>query len=608
MTDPVTLSSGRSTEMLRAIETSPLSPLSWETLITRVRGQNDPLSIKSLEIIVDGLTKIEESMRRAKEKGAPPPKISSVSQAMFVRLAKAYNSPTLLKEVGMIYLRDLQLPTVALQHFERSMRLGGPEKELRPLSEAAAVAAQRQLAQIHGQEAGHSGIETAKHARPVAPNIIRKTGKLLMPTRFTESSGLKPAENNVGPEAPAPVIPDTAVECLEVAQQAIAQNQFRRAETLLRKAGQLPCEAAELWQAWTNLGQACYEAGLVALVETAFMEALKFGPDELASHFNVALGYQLNEKYDLALTHYHRANDVEPHHPKVWCNLGVLYFQADHYDLAESSLREATKINPAYARAWDNLAASLGAQDKLDDALVACQRAIEIRPDYPEAYFKIGIINFTKNQLGDAVTQFRRAALLPALTAYCDAFLAMIYARLEQTAAAEAAVMSAVKADPKCELLWMAWNDLGLTLYSAGEYQRASVAYSEATMIKPDEPEAWFNLGVSYHQGGDLKAAKDAYQHAVDLNVSLARAWHNLGIICSQTGDDAGALTAFQQEVNWDPDNVRALYDLGVTMEKLGNVVGARAIYAKLDTLSQVQQATEQPSIGKTTAHLSNPA
>ena len=35
-----------------------------------------------------------------------------MSMAMFVRLAKAYNSPTLLKEVGLIYLRDLNLPGI----------------------------------------------------------------------------------------------------------------------------------------------------------------------------------------------------------------------------------------------------------------------------------------------------------------------------------------------------------------------------------------------------------------------------------------------------------------------------------------------------------------
>src|SRR5476649_1612968 len=167
MTEP-SLHSGRSTQNLRLIEEDPLSPVSWEALAEQVRGQNDPLSIKSLEIIIEGLRRIEELNVQAAEKNQMPPQISSMSKAMYVRLAKAYNSPTLLKEVGLIYLRDLNLPDMALQHFERSMRLGGPEKELRPLSEAAAVAVQRQLTQSSGQGAGHSGIVMAQHAKPIA--------------------------------------------------------------------------------------------------------------------------------------------------------------------------------------------------------------------------------------------------------------------------------------------------------------------------------------------------------------------------------------------------------------------------------------------------------
>jgi tetratricopeptide (TPR) repeat protein len=496
----------------------------------------------------------------------------------------------------LIYLRDLNLPSVALQHFERSMRLGGPEKELRPLSEAAAVAVQRQLALISGRAAGHSGIVTAKHARPVAPNIIRKTGKLLMPARFVQSGVTKLTASQAGLEQkPTQALPLTTQECLKEAQKLIAAGQLKRAEALLKKADKGPAAASEMWQVWTDLGQACFETGLIPMIETAFLEALKYAPDELASHFNAALGHQLNDKYELALAEYLKANHIESNHPKVWCNLGVLYFQMDQYEHAETALRHATTINPEYARAWDNLAATLGAQDKLDDAMVACKRAIELRPDYPEASFKMGIIHFSKLEFADAVTQFQRAALLPALTAYGEAFLAMTYARLEQTASAEQAVMSAVKADPKCELLWMAWNDLGLTLYAAGEYHRASIAYGEATIIKPDEPEAWFNLGVSYHQGGDLKAARGAYQQAVDLNVSLARAWHNLGIVCLQTDDLPGAMKAFRQEVNWDPDNVRAWYDLGVTLEKLGNNEESAIAYAKVDALSQAMPDEQAP-------------
>jgi tetratricopeptide (TPR) repeat protein len=587
MSEPSTLSSAQSTEMLKQIESEPLDPASWEDLVRKVRGQNDPLSIKSLEIIIEGLKRIEELRAQAVEKKQVPPQVSSLSQAMFFRLAKAYNSPTLLKEVGLVYLRDLGLPHVALQHFERSMRLGGPEKELRPLSEAAAVAVQRQLAQISGHGAGHSGIVTAQHAKPIAPNIIRKTGKLLMPSRFSKTgpTALTGTTSMTEPGLNEP-LPATAAECLVDAEAAIKKRLFQRAAALLKKADETPPAKATMWQAWTNLGQAAYEAGQSLVVESAFLEALTHNPTELASHFNLALGYHLNQKYELAVIEYLKAIQVDPKHPKVWCNLGVLYFQLDQYAQAEKALLEAVKYNPEYTRAWDNLAAALGAQDKLDEALKACRKAVELRPDYPEAYFKMGVIYFSRNEFPEAIAEFQRAAQLPALAAYCDCFQAMIYSRLEQTEAAESAVLRAVKEDPKCDMLWMAWNDVGLAFFSTGSYQKAATAYGEATMIKPDEPEAWFNLGVCYHQVGDLKTARDSYQQAVDLKEAQPGAWHNLGIVCAQMNDYPTAMKAFRQEVQWDPNNVRAWYDLGVALEKLDHYDQAAVAFAKVDVLS----------------------
>ena len=53
----------RSTQTLSVIEGSPLSPASWQSLVDKVKGQNDPLSIKSLEIIIGGLREIEDIER-----------------------------------------------------------------------------------------------------------------------------------------------------------------------------------------------------------------------------------------------------------------------------------------------------------------------------------------------------------------------------------------------------------------------------------------------------------------------------------------------------------------------------------------------------------------
>jgi tetratricopeptide (TPR) repeat protein len=570
----------RAPQPAELIQADPLSVESWEQLLARVRGQGDPLSARTLELIVDGLRSIK------KVSGSDTvPHLSASALGIFSRLAKAYNSPTLLKEAGLIYLRELRMPETAQRHFERALRLGGPEAELRPLTEAATAAVE--ASQIRPVPAPESlaGI-TPQPMKSIVPDGISRAGRLLLPA-LAQTSSFRLVESDPPREDDVDkLLPATTAECVEEAHRAINHHRFRRAEILLEKADVDPLDKQEMWQAWTDLGQACYAAGVVAQVQTAFLKALKYGPKDMASHFNVALGLHLNEKYEEALAAYLKANQIEPKHPKIWCNLGVLYFQMQQYTLAESALRYATLANPDYARAWDNLAAALGAQDKLDEALEACQQAIELRPDYPEAHFKMGVIHFSRNEFDAARRELQRAALLPHLAAFSDCLQAMIHARLEQTEAAEAAVLRAVRTDSKCDLLWMAWNDLGLAYYAGGDFQAAATAYGEATMIKPDEAEAWFNLGVSYHRTGDLKAARDAYQQAVDLRESMAGAWHNLGLVCGQTNDHAAAMTAFRQEVALVPGNVRAWYDLGVTLEKMGRREEAKVAFARVDTLS----------------------
>src|SRR5579871_2397567 len=151
---------------LELIQAQPLGIEGWEQLLARVQGQNDPLSTRTLDVIVRGI-------REVAAVSDPPTlsRLSPVSQGMFVRLAKAYNSPTLLKEVGLVYQRELGLPGVAREHFERALRLGGPARELQPLiEEAGAALATHERPPVHREEPSYGGITVASPSRLFKPD------------------------------------------------------------------------------------------------------------------------------------------------------------------------------------------------------------------------------------------------------------------------------------------------------------------------------------------------------------------------------------------------------------------------------------------------------
>jgi superkiller protein 3 len=280
---------------------------------------------------------------------------------------------------------------------------------------------------------------------------------------------------------------------------------------------------------------------------------------------------------------YAEANRLHDRHPKILCNLGVLYFQMEAYGEAEKVLKIAVETDPDYARAWDNLAAAFGAQEKLEEALEAANRAVALKPNNAEAHFKIGLIHFARQDWEAAETEFKLAGSAASLRGDCDLLLALICCREDKIDEAEAAVRRASATEPKSELLWMAWNDLGLARLAENDFSRAAFAFEAARKEAPEEPGVWINQGVTQHRSGEKEAARRSFEKAVELNPSLAVGWHNLGTVCADLGDYAAAVAAFQRETKEVPDNVRAWYDLGVAFEKLGRHDDAKEAFAKAE-------------------------
>lgn len=542
-------------QVIARLEQKPLEVDLWEKLTQCVKAQKDTLSAKSLEVILAGVSELQRVTDEAKAKKEPPPKLSSFAQGIFIRLAKSYNNPKLLKDIGTIYLNELRLPAMALLHFQRAQNLGSTEKELPYLIEAASLCAQQQATQKKGPTSADAGVRQAQHARPVVADVIRRTAKILLPSTLHPPPKPNLAAREEAPRRDAEAtLPATTAECLAEARKDLERHNFNRAHTLLLKANENPENDEDMWRLWTDLGMAHYEAGSYKGMEAAYEEARKYGREVLASYFNLALAQHLNQKFEQAAASYLMADQIEADNPKVLCNLGVIYFQTSQYARAEAALRRAVEAKPDYARAWDNLASVLGAENRLEESLDACQHVIALQPHNPDAHFKIGVIYFGTGRQAEAAESFAHASESPVLRPLIYAFIGIIHAHLNQLESAEASIKQAASADPHCGLLVTAWSELGMALSHAGEHDRAIAAYEKVTKIKPDDPEAWFNLGVCCYTAGDRIRAQHCYLEAIDLNEYYHNAWHNLGVVCAELGLSSEASTAFRCELRENPN------------------------------------------------------
>jgi tetratricopeptide (TPR) repeat protein len=580
------------------IEENPLEPDLWRQLVESVPA-GDVEDLRSLNVILAGLRELKQVTDQARARKERPPASSPLAGPLFSELARAWSDPRLLKEAGMIYLSTWRLPAVAQKHFERCLKLGEPERDVRPLIEAAALAVQRVAAARTGQKPVPLSTPTVPlpdragtaQASPQVADMMRLAG-LREPGRMASNSLTSPmTEPHAAANGEAP-LPKSGLECLREAPQEIAAGRLERARALLLRAGDNPRQGREMAQAWAALGKAHYEAGDYPAMEMAYQEASKSEPETMVAHFNLALAKQLNRRFDQAEALYLMADRIQPNHPKIWCNLGSLYLLINRHADSEKALRNALRADPGYARAWDNLAAALELQGKLDEALEACRRAIAVQPGHPGAWFKMGVIYFGRSRPVEASEAFHHAAQSPAMAPSALAFLGTIHARLGQLAPAGEVLERAAALDAPAELLWTAWNELGKAHYAMGRYRDAADVFEKATKVRETEAEGWFNLGLALHMAGDREKAREVYRRTLEIDAEFPLAWHNLGLVCTETKQHEEAAAAFEAELRLQPDNARAWFELGVNLEAEGRAIDAQKAFLRAEELEHPAAAT----------------
>ena len=87
----------------------------------------------------------------------------------------------------------------------------------------------------------------------------------------------------------------------------------------------------------------------------------------------------------MAISSYDRAIALDPRHPFVYNNLGVVLTEKGDYSRAKEVFKMAIAINPGYEKAYYNLGNVYFRNKEYGKAAEAYRAAVRIRPDYKEA-------------------------------------------------------------------------------------------------------------------------------------------------------------------------------------------------------------------------------
>ena len=158
---------------------------------------------------------------------------------------------------------------------------------------------------------------------------------------------------------------------------------------------------------------------------------------ELNDSFNAGMDALKAKQYDVAVTSFQKASELDPSQQAVWANLGEAYVQF-----------AGTKTGPEH-------------DDALAKSLQAYQKAIELKPDDPGSHNNYALALAKAKKFDEAQAELKKAADLDPATG------------------------------------GKYYYNLGALLVNAGQNDPASEAFKKAIELTPTYADAYYQYGVT---------------------------------------------------------------------------------------------------------------
>jgi Flp pilus assembly protein TadD len=158
-----------------------------------------------------------------------------------------------------------------------------------------------------------------------------------------------------------------------------------------------------------GLGLARYAQGDPAGAIPPLERAIALYPDSSDAHDALAVVLVGLERYDEALDHALRAQELDPEDAKIANNLGITYLMSGDMMRAEAATREAITLDPENATYHNNLGIALGRQSRYDEAL----REFRSVGTVQAAQNNVAYLYYLSERYDEAIGHYEMALLAP---------------------------------------------------------------------------------------------------------------------------------------------------------------------------------------------------
>ena len=284
---------------------------------------------------------------------------------------------------------------------------------------------------------------------------------------------------------------------------------------------------------------------------------------------------------------------VQPKHPDVNHNMGVLAVGIGKVQEALLFLETALEANPSMAQFWLSYISALINLDRLPDAKAALYQAkrneakgneidkleqrlkgveptetfISQNQDPPPDQLQplISLYNLGKFQqvlveVECLLQQFQNSVILHNIQGAANKGLGQLDIAIDSYKKA-----LAIKPD-----YIDAHNNLGNALSEQGQLDESIKAFTTALTIKPGYAEAYHNMGNVFKKQSNLEDAIKCYKKALSIKPNYARAHFSLASVLKGHGKLKEAVESYRQAIYLNPDDSGAFNDMGNALHEQG--------------------------------------
>ena len=270
--------------------------------------------------------------------------------------------------------------------------------------------------------------------------------------------------------------------------------------------------------------------------------------------------------------------------PRVFNNLGSIYFQRNHFDRAISLFDESIKRFPNSLEAYTNLANVLVIKGKSDIARKILNKAIELNPKYLRPYSILAGILVGEGNLKKAEFILRKSLEINPKDINALVNLACVLKDSGNSKQAERFLKDALKINPDYDF---ALTNLGAVLNELEKFDEGEQCLRKALSINSSSPMALNNLGNILSNKKKNKEAELCYRKAIEIKSDFYLAYSNLGSLLSKQGNLLEAEKYTEKAINFNPKFELAYVNLGSIKIDLDKLLEAEELFLSAIEINQ---------------------